>query len=180
MKQDIWQKTLINGLLGATLLLSACANATTDTAKLNTIKALYEDTIKALSSDFDNDSLDTLALYANTELQQAIRVVKADSMNASNDDYDVFSNCSETRYIMNLTVGNGYSIDEAADVNYQLLKNGRVRASVLMMGDENINAADFDNFKDFALSCTNNHCKISDMFENTGESAIQTAALYCK
>lgn len=81
---------------------------------------------------------------------------------------------------MNLSVGNGYSIEEAADVKYKVLDNGNVRASILLDGDEDINDSNFDNYKDFLLNCSSEGCKIADMFDSYGYSALQAVELACR
>ena len=87
---------------------------------------------------------------------------------------------SEVGYILNLSVGNGYSIDEAADVKYKVLDNGNVRASILLDGDEDIRDSEFNNYKDFSLKCSDEGCKITDMLDSYGDSALQAVELACR
>ena len=151
-----------------------------DNHKKDIIRFLYRDTILSLKNDDRAEDLDTLFAYADRDLQNAIALVKADSMNTYDRYADEISDCSEVRYILNLSVGNGYSIDEAADVKYKVLDNGNVRASILLDGDEDIGDSDFNNYKDFSLSCSSEGCKITDMLDSYGDSALQAVELACR
>lgn len=162
------------------LLLPACANASNDGHKKSTIKFLFRDTILSYKNDDRADGLNTLFAYADRDLQNAIALVKADPRNVYDGHGNDISNCNEVRYILNLSVGNGYSIAEAADVKYKVLSNGNVRASIMLQGDEDIEDSNFDSYKDFSLSCTDESCKITDMFDSAGDSAIQDADKYCR
>ena len=151
-----------------------------DNHKKDIIRFLYRDTILSLKNDDRAEDLDTLFAYSDRDLQNAIALVKADSMNTYDGYADEISDCSEVRYILNLSVGNGYSIDEAADVKYKVLDNGNVRASILLDGDEDIGDSDFNNYKDFSLNCSSEGCKITDMFDSYGDSALQAVELACR
>lgn len=151
-----------------------------DSHKKDIIKFLYRDAVLSLKNDDTAEELDTLFAYADRDLQNAIALVKADSMNTYDGYADEISDCSEVRYILNLSVGNGYSIDEAADVKYKVLDNGNVRASILLDGDEDIADSDFNNYKDFSLKCSNEGCKITDMLDSYGDSALQAVELACR
>lgn len=151
-----------------------------DSHKKDIIKFLYRDAVLSLKNDDTAEELDTLFAYADRDLQNAIALVKADSMNTYDGYADEISDCSEVRYILNLSVGNGYSIDEAADVKYKVLDNGNVRASILLDGDEDIGDSDFNNYKDFSLKCSDDGCKITDMIDNYGDSALQAVELACR
>lgn len=151
-----------------------------DSHKKDIIKFLYRDAVLSLKNDDTAEELDTLFAYADRDLQNAIALVKADSMNTYDGYADEISDCSEVRYILNLSVGNGYSIDEAADVKYKVLDNGNVRASILLDGDEDIADSDFNNYKDFSLKCSNEGCNITDMLDSYGDSALQAVELACR
>ena len=151
-----------------------------DSHKKDIIKFLYRDAVLSLKNDDTAEELDTLFAYADRDLQNAIALVKADSMNTYDGYADEISDCSEVRYILNLSVGNGYSIDEAADVKYKVLDNGNVRASILLEGDEDIADSDFNNYKDFSLKCSNEGCNITDMLDSYGDSALQAVELACR
>ena len=151
-----------------------------DSHKKDIIKFLYRDAVLSLKNDDTAEELDTLFAYADRDLQNAIALVKADSMNTYDGYADEISDCSEVRYILNLSVGNGYSIDEAADVKYKVLDNGNVRASILLDGDEEIADSDFNNYKDFSLKCSDEGCKITDMLDSYGDSALQAVELACR
>ena len=151
-----------------------------DSHKKDIIKFLYRDAVLSLKNDDTAEELDTLFAYADRDLQNAIALVKADSMNTYDGYADEISDCSEVRYILNLSVGNGYSIDEAADVKYKVLDNGNVRASILLDGDEDIVDSDFNNYKDFSLKCSDEGCKITDMLDSYGDSALQAVELACR
>ena len=148
--------------------------------KKDIIKFLYRDAVLSLKNDDTAEELDTLFAYADRDLQNAIALVKADSMNTYDGYADEISDCSEVRYILNLSVGNGYSIDEAADVKYKVLDNGNVRASILLDGDEDIADSDFNNYKDFSLKCSDEGCNITDMLDSYGDSALQAVELACR
>lgn len=151
-----------------------------DNHKKDIIKFLYRDAVLSLKNDDTAEELDTLFAYADRDLQNAIALVKADSMNTYDGSEYEISDCSEVRYILNLSVGNGYSIDEAADVKYKVLDNGNVRASILLHGDEDITDSDFNNHKDFSLKCSSEGCKITDMLDSYGDSALQAVELACR
>ena len=151
-----------------------------DSHKKDIIKFLYRDAVLSLKNDDTAEELDTLFAYADRDLQNAIALVKADSMNTYDGYADEISDCSEVRYILNLSVGNGYSIDEAADVKYKVLDNGNVRASILLDGDEDIADSDFNNYKDFSLKCSDEGCQITDMLDSYGDSALQAVELACR
>ena len=151
-----------------------------DSHKKDIIKFLYRDAVLSLKNDDTAEELDTLFAYADRDLQNAIALVKADSMNTYDGYADEISDCSEVRYILNLSVGNGYSIDEAADVKYKVLDKGNVRASILLEGDEDIADSDFNNYKDFSLKCSDEGCKITDMLDSYGDSALQAVELACR
>lgn len=151
-----------------------------DNHKKEIIKFLYRDAMLSLKNDDTAEELDTLFAYADRDLQNAIALVKADSMNTYDGSEYEISDCSEVRYILNLSVGNGYSIDEAADVKYKVLDNGNVRASILLDGDEDITDSDFNNYKDFSLKCSTEGCKITDMLDSYGDSALQAVELACR
>ena len=151
-----------------------------DSHKKDIIKFLYRDAVLSLKNDNTAEELDTLFAYADRDLQNAIALVKADSMNTYDGYADEISDCSEVRYILNLSVGNGYSIDEAADVKYKVLDNGNVRASILLDGDEDIRDSEFNNYKDFSLKCSDEGCQITDMLDSYGDSALQAVELACR
>ena len=151
-----------------------------DSHKKDIIKFLYRDAVLSLKNDDTAEELDTLFAYADRDLQNAIALVKADSMNTYDGYADEISDCSEVRYILNLSVGNGYSIDEAADVKYKVLDNGNVRASILLDGDEDIRDSEFNNYKDFSLKCSDEGCQITDMLDSYGDSALQAVELACR
>lgn len=151
-----------------------------DSHKKDIIKFLYRDTILSLKNDDRAEDIDTLFAYADRDLQNAIALVKADSMNTYDGYADDISACNEVRYILNLSVGNGYSIDEAADVKYKVLDSGNVRASILLDGDEDIEDSNFDNYKDFSLNCSSEGCKITDMYNSYGDSALKSVEDSCR
>lgn len=151
-----------------------------DSHKKDIIKFLYRDAVLSLKNDDTAEELDTLFAYADRDLQNAIALVKADSMNTYDGSEYEISDCSEVRYILNLSIGNGYSIDEAADVKYKVLNDGKVRASIMLDGDENIDDINFDNYKDFLLNCSSEGCKIADMFDSYGDSALKAVEDSCR
>lgn len=83
-------------------------------------------------------------------------------------------------YIPKLAVGNSYRINEASKISYRLLDNSRVRASIMVQGSENINAANFIEYKDFELTCQNSMCKITDVYDSFGDSAKFFANQACR
>lgn len=154
--------------------------ANNDNHKKDIVKFLYRDGALSLINNPNAEEIDTLFAYADRELQNAIALVKADSMNTYDGYADEISACSEVRYILNLSVGNGYSIDEAADVKYKVLDNGQVRASILLDADDDIEDSNFNNYKDFSLSCSGDGCKITDMYDSYGYSALQAVEEDCR
>lgn len=173
-----------NILLALSLLAisSVQANANYDEGdyKKDTIKFMYNSAIKAVEYDSKSDDLDTLYAYSDRELQNAIGLIKSDSMSAYEGyEYDV-SDCNEVRYILQPTTGNGYSIDEVSEVNYRLLNNGRVRASIMLDGNEDIDNSSFMDFKDYSLTCSGESCKITDVYDSDGESGKVAADNTCR
>lgn len=154
--------------------------AANDAHKKDVIKFLYRDAALSLTNDNNANDINTLFAYADRDLQNAIALVKADSMNTYEGYADEISNCNAVYSLIHLSVGNGYSINEAADVKYKVLDNGNVRASILLDGDEDIDAADFNSYKDFSLSCSSEGCKITDMFDSYGDSALQAVEDACR
>ena len=151
-----------------------------DSHKKDIIKFLYRDAVLSHKNNYHSEDLDTLFAYADKDLQNAIALVKADSMNSYEGYETEISACNEVRYILNLSVGNGYSIDEAADVKYKVLDSGNVRASIMLDGDEDIEDSEFNNYKDFSLNCSSEGCKVTDMFDSEGNSALQAVENACR
>lgn len=174
------KNTLLFISLTTALLLSACDKADYEAHKKDTIKFMYRDAVMAIKNDHRADILDTLFAYSDKDLQNSIALVKADAINTYEGNGNDISNCNETRYIFNLTTGNGYSIEEVKDVNYKVLSNGMVRASTMLEGDENIDDSNFEEFKDFSLDCSEDGCKITDIYDNSGHSAKLTVDESCR
>ncbi|MGP5336362.1 hypothetical protein ACTXMM_00135 [Psychrobacter maritimus] len=164
----------------ATFAATAQANANEELYKIKTIKLMYNDAIRAAEKDFGNSSLDTVFAYSDRELQNAIALIQSNTMSRYEEYEYAISPCSDTVYIPKLAVGNAYSINEASAINYRLLNNGRVRASIMVQGNEDINAADFIEYKDFELTCQGATCKVSDVFDSYGNSAKFEADKACR
>ncbi len=164
----------------ATLAVSAQADASAEHYKIKTVKLMYDDAIQASKKDYRNSSLDTVFAYADRELQNAIALIQSDAMSRYEEYEYAISPCSDTVYIPKLAVGNAYSIGEVSAMDYKLLNNGRVRASIMVQGNEDINAADFIEYKDFELTCQGATCKVSDVFDSYGDSAKFEADKACR
>ena len=173
MKKIVWLVPLL-------LALIIPAHANYDFYKKNTVKLMYKDATIASARDYRSDELDTLYTYSDRELQNAIALVQSDSKSRYEGSEDGITNCNEVRYVLKLTTGNGYSITEAKAVDYKVLNNGRVRASLSVEGYGNIDDYDFDNFKDFSLTCSGESCKITDIYDYRGESGISAADKHCR
>ena len=156
------------------------ANANYDAYKKNTVKLMYKDTIRAAEYNSDSDDLDTLFVYSDRELQNAIALIQSDSKSRYEGSEGGITNCNEVRYILKPTTGNGYSITEATAIDYKVLNSGRVRASLTVQGYGNIDDYDFDNFKDFSLTCSGKICKITDVYDPYGESGKLEADKACR
>lgn len=150
-----------------------------DGNKKDVVKFMYRDAVLSLKEDDDIDDINILFAYADRELQNAIGLVKADAMSQYEGNDDI-TKCNAVRYITNLSVDNSYTIDEVADIKYKVLDNGKIRASILLEGDENIEASGFDSYRDFSLRCSSEGCKITDMFNSYGDSALQAVEEACR
>lgn len=166
-------------LLAATII-STQANFDEGYYKKDTIKFMYHDAIKAGEYDDRADSLDTLYAYSDRELQNAIALTKSDPMSAYQGYANEITPCNEVRDILNLTTGNGYSVDEIDSMDYRVLNNGRVRASIMVTGNEDIDSSNFTDFKDFSLKCEGESCKITDMYNYIGVSGKLEAEKSCR
>lgn len=172
--------TLVLPLL-VMISISTHANSNNESFKIATVKTMYDDAIRAaLYKDSRADDLDTVFAYSDRELQNAIALIQSDALSRYEGyEYEI-SNCSDMRYIPKLTVGNAYSNEDVSEVSYQLLNNGKVRASLMVQGNENINSADFVDYKDFELTCQNAICKITDVYDSFGNSAKFSANQACR
>ena len=152
------------------------ALANSDTLKISTVKKMYNHAIQASRSGQDEDTLDTLFKYADRGLQNAVALSKINRM----DEDGGLGDCFDAYEILELAASNGWSIDEAKGIDYKVLKNGEVRASIKYTGKENINSSSFTTYKDFSLQCTGNSCKITDVSDSGGYSGKLSAEKLCR
>lgn len=151
-----------------------------DSHKKDFIRFVYRDAAQSLRNNDKADDLNTVFAYADRNLQNAIALVKADAMNSYEGGEGSISTCNAVRFILHLSVGDGYRVNEAADIKYKVLDNGQVRVNILLHDDEDIESSDFDSYKDFSLSCSADGCKITDMFDSEGNSALQAVEDACR
>ena len=148
--------------------------------KKNTVKLMYKDATIASARNYRTDELDTLYAYSDRELQNAVALTKSDAMNPYQEGGNDISPCSATRETLNLSTSNGVGLDEMAGINYTLLSNGRVRVSMMLTDDYDINSPDFTDFRDFSLICDGEACNIIDIYDSYGESGKTAADKYCR
>ena len=145
--------------------------------KIKTVKNMYNAAIKSSQNGQDDDTLSTLFKYSDKGLQNAIALSRISRMN---DEGDGFSDCHSAYETLIINPSNGYGIDEAKSVDYRLLNNGKVRASVKYTGKENIRSSSFTAFKDFSLKCSGSSCKITDVFNFNGDSGKLDSEKLCR
>lgn len=155
-------------------IIPAIANS--DTMKISTVKNMYNQAIKTSRSGQDEDTLDTLFKYADRSLQNAVALSRISRMT---DDGDL-AECHDAYETFILSASNGWVIDEAKSIDYKILKNGKIRASIKYTGKENINSSKFTTYKDFSLQCTNSSCKITDVADSGGYSGKLSAEKLCR
>lgn len=173
MKKTVWLLPLL-----AALIIPAHANY--DFYKKNTVKLMYKDAAIASARNFKADDLDTLYAYSDRELQNAIAITKADAMNPYQEAGNDMSSCNEVREILNLSTSNSLKIDEIAGISYTLLNNGKVRVSMMLTDDYDINSSNFTDFRDFSLICDGENCKITDVYDSEGKSGKLAADNACR
>lgn len=138
--------------------------------KIKTVKNMYNSAIKSSRNGQDEDTLDTLFKYSDRDLQNAVALSRISRM--SDDGMDL-SDCHSAYETLIINPSNGFSIDESQSINYKLLNNGKVRASVKY-------TADYTGTKDFSLQCSSGSCKITDVFESDGYSGKLNAEKLCR
>ena len=138
--------------------------------KIKTVKNMYNSAIKSSRNGQDEDTLDTLFKYSDRDLQNAVALSRISRM--SDDGMDL-SDCHSAYETLIINPSNGFSIDESQSINYKLLNNGKVRASVKY-------TADYTGTKDFSLQCSSGSCKITDVLESNGYSGKSNAEKLCR
>lgn len=145
--------------------------------KIKTVKNMYNAAIKSSQKGQDDDTLSTLFKYSDKGLQNAIALSRISRMD---DEGDGFSDCHSAYETLIINPSNGYGIEEVNSIDYRLLNNGKVRASVRFEGNENIRSSNFTAFKDFSLKCSSNSCKITDIFDFNGDSGKLNSEKLCR
>lgn len=138
--------------------------------KIKTVKDMYNSAIKSSRNGQDEDTLDTLFKYSDRNLQNAVALSRISRM--SDDGMDL-SDCHSAYETLIINPSNGFSIDEAQNINYKLLKNGKVRANIEY-------TSEYTGTKDFSLQCNSDNCKITDVFESDGYSGKLNAEKLCR
>ena len=131
------------------------AFADSGSLKVKTVKNMYNTAINTSRNGQDEDTLSTLFKYSDKNLQNAVALTRISRMN---DDGDGLSECFSAYETLIINPSNGFSIDESENINYKLLNNGKVRASVKYTDD-------YTGVKDFSLSCNSSSCKVTDVFD---------------
>lgn len=163
MKKSLCALTLL-----AVSMTPALAN--NGNLKVKTVKNMYNAAIKSSISEQDTDTLSTLFKYSDKNLQNAIALSRVSRM--SDDGMD-FSKCHSAYETLIINPSNGFAIEEAQSINYKVLNNGKVRASVKY-------TSEYTGLKDFSLTCSGNSCKITDVFDSNGESGKRNAERLCR
>ncbi|MDO5770178.1 MAG: hypothetical protein Q4P13_11795 [Psychrobacter sp.] len=172
------KKYLLSLPLLAALISPSYAASKEDSYKINTVKTMYYAHIKALKANENADELDTIYLYSSKELKKAIALVKADAMSGYIvEDEDDISECSESVYDLHLIEGNGYDVSLVDEFDFKMLKNGKVRADMWVGAKRDSEREHYS--KDFSLSCHGDTCKITDIFDANGTSAIAEVERSC-
>lgn len=163
MKKSLCALTLL-----AVSMTPALAN--NGNLKVKTVKNMYNAAIKSSISEQDLDTLSTLFKYSDKTLQNAIALSRVSRM--SDDGID-FSECHSAYETLIINPSNGFAIEEAQSINYKVLNNGRVRASVKY-------TSEYNGLKDFSLTCSGNSCKVTDVFDADGSSGKRSAERLCR
>ncbi|ALF60111.1 hypothetical protein [Psychrobacter urativorans] len=173
-------KKLILALpLLAAIISPTHAQANEGVYKTNTIKRMYRDAAITMKKYDNADELNTIYAYSNRELQNAVAITKADAINFLEENGGMVSYCNEVRAILSLSEGDE-SILESNGLDFVLLKNGRVRTNMYTKHYKNLNSPDYLFFKDFSLKCEGASCKVTDIYNHTGESGMSAANKYCR
>ncbi len=154
-------------------LLAICmtpAFANNNDLKIKTVKNMYSSAIKANRNDEDIDTLRTLFRASDQSLQNAITLAKFGRMS---DDGGAMTSCHGAYEMLTMNPSNGFSIDEVQNINYRVLKNGRVRASVNY-------TSEYTGIRDFSLKCSGNSCKVTDVFNFDGDSGKRSSEKLCR
>ena len=146
------------------------AFADTNTLKIKTVKNMYNTAVKASANGQDVDTLDSLFKYSDRDLQNAVALSRISRMS---DDGMELTECHSAYETLIINPSNGFSIDEAQNINYKVLSNGRVRANVKYTNE-------YSGIKDFLLECDGSSCKITDVLNSEGDSGKQTAEKLCR
>lgn len=146
------------------------ALANSDGLKIKTVKNMYSTAIKASRNGQDIDTLDSLFKYSDRNLQNAVAFSRISRMS---DDGMGLTECHSAYETLIINPSNGFSIDEAQNISYKVLKNGRVRASVKY-------TSEYTGLKDFSLKCSGSSCKITDVFNSNGTSGKRDSEKLCR
>ncbi len=163
------------------LLVASFSPAVADSGnvKTNTVKNMYNDTIKLNRKGQDIDNLDTLFKYADKSLQNAVALSNMNRMDEDQQE-DEYTECHDAFEAFSLGTSNGFGLEEAKNISYKLLKNDRVRASINYTGKDNINSPKFMNYVDYSLKCTSSSCKITDIHDTDGSSMKSYVEKVCR
>ncbi len=164
------------------LLIASISPSLADSGnmKINTVKNMYNDTIKLNRKDQDFANLDTLFKYADKSLQNAVALSNMGRVDEDTEEDENHPYCYEAFEAFSLGTSNGFGLEEAKSISYKLLKNDRVRASINYTGKDNINSPKFMNYVDYSLKCTGSSCKITDMYDTDGHSNKSYVEKVCR
>lgn len=153
------------------------AFANSDNLKIKTVKEMYNAVIKEARKGNEPDTLDFLFKYADKSLQHSVAIAK---IYFWDNEAEEFTMCNTAFDTFNLNTSQDQGVYEAKSIDYKVLKDGKVRASVKYTGKENINSPKFSHYKDFSLKCTSSACKITDVYDSERTSGRLSAEKYCK
>lgn len=137
--------------------------------KYATVAKMYSDMMLDKYNE-ESHTLSYLYNYSDKDLKESITLVK-ENISKNSQSLDRVKSCEKAILILNLFPSTSYKLDNNLVIDYIILANGKVRSSMLVKDNENINNFKFGTFKDFSLNCQKGSCKITDVFDSEGKSA---------
>ncbi len=146
-----------------------------DDLKIKTVRSMYDD-LQA-----GNDLPTIFDKYGERDLQSARELATA---KASTDEqmYDNgISDCDEVGWELNLLPTQDLDVKDIIEVDYRVLKNGNVRASMITDPyNKDVDSHEFDIYKDYTFNCDADICKVTDVLSAEGISTKSEIRKYCR